>query len=273
MAGSLYGPLVKLRRAREHYEALTAICPRDPKSQMYRLVAEFDADALEYRFYVPRLQSVSPDALALLIGDTLFNLRSALDQLVYELHVRRFRGKVPLDAERQSEFPILLKARSEPTSKWREIKRLAQKERARIEWLQPYHARNDQMRWVRLGLHQLAVLHNIDKHRRFHVVRRAVNLAAVPNFPPGYGFTSTATFGPVEEGAQIDCWAFTALPPNVAREVQMHIAFIDEAFDEPGEFPGWLPVMVVLQAIHNRVLEIIKMFGPLFPVTVFPDPL
>ena len=53
----------------------------------------------------------------------------------------------------------------------------------------------------------------------------------------------------------------------------MHIAFIEEAFDEPREFPGWLPVMVALQAIHNRVLEIIKMFAPLFPVTIFPDPL
>lgn len=56
------------------------------------------SNGLEFPFHVSEIEPLD-QAWLLLIGDAYHKLRTALDQLVYQLHVRHFRGTVPPSVE------------------------------------------------------------------------------------------------------------------------------------------------------------------------------
>ena len=57
-------------------------------------------------------EPIDVEAWAALLDKFVFNLRSALNDLVYELNVLRYDGSVPPDVETVCEFPIF----TEPTT-------------------------------------------------------------------------------------------------------------------------------------------------------------
>jgi len=66
---------------------------------------------------------VDPDWL-LIAAEIMFDLRSALDHLVYLLHVRRHRDRVPKSVATRTQFPIYDLRHSaglyrEPVADWR----------------------------------------------------------------------------------------------------------------------------------------------------------
>jgi hypothetical protein len=118
VAGSLEGPIAKLARAESQVRILQAQIHANVglPGKAWPVHAEVDRGGLEYRFYLRDPPTVEPD-LGLLAGEILFNLRSALDHLGWELHVRRWRGKVPkrikwpgfkkpIEVEGTTQFPI-----------------------------------------------------------------------------------------------------------------------------------------------------------------------
>jgi hypothetical protein len=130
--GSIDQPLAKLRRAAEHYRLIL--------NQYYggftrmRVPVQVEQHGpLEYRLRVGDIDPLAPE-LPLIFGDAYYDLRAALDYLIYQLHVRRFHGNVGPDAARDSAFPILSSRRVYPsgprsgtpvsTRDWKEIKRL-----------------------------------------------------------------------------------------------------------------------------------------------------
>jgi hypothetical protein len=119
-----------------------------------------------------------PRRVAVLVGDYLYNLRSALDHLVYTLAVANLGEPLPEKIARGSEFPIFNDAISYAKGQSRKIGGIAPEAQKTIEEFQPYHAR-------RLRSHPLWLLHelsNIDKHRAPHLAI-AAHLATQPPLP------------------------------------------------------------------------------------------
>lgn len=219
------GSWSKWRRAKRHLETLRHELGVSRGhafgwSKRYRTTHEAHRNGLEYRFYV-NAEKLDTKDWPLLVGDCLFNLRSALDHLVYELHVQRFGNKLPRDL--RSAFPILdgepdgSDGRAADPAKWREIKYLPYPQRRAITWLQPYNRRNDQYRDIRRDLSRIGNFNNIDKHRHLHVLQAAPHMAAVAWFgdPPAWGWRQCTFLGvPLVGKTEVFRWTFDTIPPS-----------------------------------------------------------
>ena len=259
------GAWAKWERAKSHLEALRIELGATPEhpygwSKRYRATPERHRNGLEYRFYVNAVELDTED-WSLLAGDYLFNLRSALDHLIFDLHARRFRGKVPEAIAEKTAFPILSarpagnRGRSRDPARWIEIKHLGFRQRRAITWLQPYNRRNDHFREARHALGEIATLNNIDKHRHLHVLQATPLMAAVAWFgdPPGYGFRQDSFFDmPLVGKTEVFRWTFAAEPPDIARYLDSggHVsAFI--CLHERGKAHLLLPYL-------NKLLESVE---------------
>lgn len=258
MAGSLEGPLAKLGRADRQfgdlYEDIYSVWP----ARRWPLHAERSTDDLEYRFYAGDLpDKLDPDWL-LITGEILFDLRSALDHLAYELHVRHYRGRVPKDVEGRTQFPIY---DDEQTfnDNHRRIRSLSTRDQRALRWLQPFNDRNDAREPVRYWLSKLNALHNIDKHRRLHQVAAAQSIATAPPFPDDPGFHTTPVWGPVESGAHVDTWTFTKSP----RRSVAHPGAIVEVTLNP--LDEWVTINMLLSRTIVCVRAVLYRFRDRFP--------
>jgi hypothetical protein len=211
---SLEGPLAKLARGQLQLialeqQVLSVWPPYEPRA----VRTEVHRGGLEYRFYLGELPSIEP-RWAFMAGEIMFNLRASLDYLAYELHVRRFRGALPPEVEGITQFPIY-----ERPGAWdsnlRRIETLSKRDHTALRHLQPDVTRRDKWAHVRRDLADLNALHNIDKHRKLHLVTSAQVLALGVNFPPDVGFQTERTWGPVESHSHIETWTFTKLPPEM----------------------------------------------------------
>lgn len=97
-----------------------------------------------------------PAIINILIGEIIYNLRAALDYLVYELGILD-SGK----AQERCQFPIesTPKGWTKHEASW--LMGLSDVHKAAIESLQPYNG----CKWTEL----LREISNIDKHRRLHI--------------------------------------------------------------------------------------------------------
>lgn len=159
-------------RAREHLEALE-LCAAGYTGDEANLVVDESEGTKKLRF-----PNEPPIAIAILAGEIVYQLRSALDHLAFELVKRNPTGvSLPKEWERKCQFPLCLKVPTHgdpaitytlpvPLSYFRKsLPGITSEVCAVIEQLQPYNGGNGptQLGW----LEQLA---NVDKHRHFHVV-------------------------------------------------------------------------------------------------------
>jgi hypothetical protein len=266
MAGSLEGPLAKLDRADRQFGQLHEDIYTVWPAQRWPLHAERSADNLEYRFHVGDLpDKLDPDWL-LVTGEILFDLRSALDHLAYELHVRHFRGRVPRDVEGRSQFPIYNDEQAFSANHGR-IGSLSMRDQRALRWLQPFNDRSDGWEPVRLWLSKLNAVHNIDKHRRLHQVAAAQSIASEPVFPDDLGFRTTPVWGPVVSGAHVDTWTFTKSPDG---PVVHPGAIVEVTLNPLGE---WVTINMLLSRTIECVRAVLYRFRDRFPpVSEFQPP-
>jgi hypothetical protein len=156
------GFLLKLGRAEEHLDTLDARIGEYFADKPYVSVREYDPQH-NTRLAGIRITKRPPTDLALVIGDYLHNLRSALDHLAWELVIASGGKPSP-----RTEFPIYKDARvyQRKTSGIAIRPCIAPHVGTFIEGLQPYHQGDDAL------LHPLWILHelsNIDKHRTLHL--------------------------------------------------------------------------------------------------------
>lgn len=99
-----------------------------------------------------------PSEMATTFGDLLFNLRSALDHAIWELHA-------PADRKANVEFPVCLDRKEWAAVSARKIGMLSTEEKTTIEAMQPFNAAvpSEDPLW------QLHELNRIDKHRVLHL--------------------------------------------------------------------------------------------------------
>ena len=155
----LDGVLAKYDRAKEQFDEflgeVDAWFNSDPEPHFSR--GYFDTKNWEWveRF---QIREHPPARLGVLLGDSIHNLRSALDHLIWQVTI--LDGATPDDA---TQFPIASKSKSQfDRMADRRIPGLRAKHRALVKRVQPYHAGN---RAHAHPLSVLAALSNTDKHR------------------------------------------------------------------------------------------------------------
>lgn len=164
---SLDGVDQRIARADEYLDLIEREVAPLRASDSYRLIGHFDRDTSEYVFRVEA--SEFPAGVGVLVSEVAHHLRSALDNLAWELV--RARGGTP-KRDRDIEFPI--RKDKPPSDTWQEapLPGLTREDRTIVEDAQPYHFGPYWHR--RHVLFLLAHLNNIDKHRSLHVGLLAV---------------------------------------------------------------------------------------------------
>src|SRR5947209_7233646 len=84
MSSRLDGVRAKIERAKKHIGDLDGIWWRFKKAGAYRISSKTDRKTGERRYYVKSLRKV-PTEVPILAGDAIQNLRSALDQLAFQM--------------------------------------------------------------------------------------------------------------------------------------------------------------------------------------------
>jgi hypothetical protein len=162
----------KVQRAREHLEALE-LCASRYTSDETNLVIDESEGAKKLRF-----PNEPPIDITILAGEIVYQLRSALDHLAFELVKSNPTGvALPKDWERDCHFPLCLKVPTQgsppiamslplPFNFFRKtLPEITPEAFAEVERLQPYNRGNGptQLGWIEKLAH-------IDKHRHFHVL-------------------------------------------------------------------------------------------------------
>ncbi|MGP0107252.1 MAG: hypothetical protein ACLPR9_00030 [Acidimicrobiales bacterium] len=261
-------PVARLSWAAHHYRTLKNELHGGVDRMVRPVRVETHRSGLEYRFYVKDIEPLD-ERWPFVFGDCLHSLRASLDHLVFQLHLRHFRGNVPKAAIKDSGFPIFVKPPTvqgggvKPLEQWPTIKRLAARERTAIAWLQPYHRRNDWATPFRQALRDVHTLDIADKHRQPHFVHVGMSSVPVPNaIPPELGFRNDPQFGvPLVSNAHVDTWTFVKPPPS--HYVDMHPGVESTVGLEHGG--ERLEVLANLGGCVLCVAQVINRFADRFP--------
>lgn len=189
----------KLRRAREHLDTLKAETDAWLRSKPYRLSDDVDVQTGE-KLLMAELTEPVPTRFSAIVGDFVHNMRSALDNLVYDLaDAHTGVGNLTQRQIKDLAFPMWNKPPKADEERAR-IGPLKPEARAFIKEAQP-HTRGDEssayLPWI---LHDLSVK---DKHRFPHL--GVLHPERISFFKPGTsGFiVAESTWGTLEGRAEI----------------------------------------------------------------------
>jgi hypothetical protein len=180
----------KFRRAHAYRERFERRVDRFVHSNAYSVVRHDDVEAGK-RLWIVHVNKRPPlIRWGALIGDCLFNFRSALDHLAFDLALANKKGRLTAEEEERSEFPIFHKRAPTKGELDRKIGAVHPEARKRIEHMQPYGRKG------RAALKYLDLLHNFDKHRTLHLVV-SVSTGLAYSGEMEFDFIS---LGPLEKG-------------------------------------------------------------------------
>ena len=255
---------LRLDRALQHLRSLETEARRWRQGHPYRVTHEPDPQTSKKRIRVEVLEQ-PPAAIRLLIGDCVHNLRSALDNLIYELLVARHGDPPPTKFVEYSEFPIFSQPMSAKARK-RRIGGIAPVVRTIIEGLQPYN------RGQKFASDPLWVLHElsrIDKHRLPLVV-----LMVPAAFAFFKGEPTGAPVGiskiewnprPIEDDAIIAWYEPDPNYPHKEIEVDLtHIFGI--GFGQGSPASGWEITMTLKRIYHHIIRKVVPPHRPFLPL-------
>ncbi len=132
-----YNHQLKLDRALQHLQSLESKVRLWKEGDTHRYIPEFDRKSGKKRIKVEILDT-PPIEFGIIIGDCLHNLRSALDNLVYELIVACHGDPPPPRFVERSEFPIFGPKVMNSSACQKRIGGIAPAAQAIIKELQPY---------------------------------------------------------------------------------------------------------------------------------------
>lgn len=247
----------KVARGDEHIDALREAVRDHFDKDKHTLVVKKDANRPDgVRFDLPM---DAPARIALIAGDAVQNLRSALDYLACALVVGN--NSKPTEA---TQFPLMLrnidgKGNTIPVKIDGEVHPDAL---AVVEALQPYHAGHpSQAAMVRLG--QLKELSNVDKHRHLPIVVTRLAEGSHIYEPPG-GLPDEMTFvliGHMDDGADFGPIEGVQMKGRISLQVAIGPSVPIGA--DPPAFPkGYEPLVSTLRAISGKVHRVIEELRP-----------
>jgi hypothetical protein len=214
---------LKVGRAERHLEELKTEISEYSKIRPYEAVRDRQLDPNAY-VYRAHLREDPPPCLALIVGDFIHNLRSALDHVAVALSKAKWKSKAHFPFVEHDLWETDIET-GEYVSKWatdrelwaRYTSGMAEEPLAIIKALQPYRSAED------AATHPLRILHtldNTDKHRRLAIVTLGLLNAATTI----YTDDRSALFhqwlpGMVEDGAVVAAFPFE----DASAEVNVHI--------------------------------------------------
>ena len=255
---------LKLKRADRHIQELEAALLAFRRNNPYKVDTKEDEQTRSLVYYITQAEEI-PAAISLVAGDTLQNLRTALDHLAWQLTPASSRNS-------QTAFPISDDATKYSLEKGRKIKGIPKAAIDAIDATKPYKGGNDRL-W------QLHKLNNIDKHRLLvtvgasfrsvnvapHVIGMmlkagvAMHLGLKPEAAlqmPDIHLRPDDNLFPLKVGSELFIDAPGAEPnPKITFQ-------IDVVFGEPGVCEGE-PVLETLKNMSSLVGGIVSDFTPL----------
>jgi len=264
----LTGVDLKIGRAKRKLADLderikTAFAPN-----LYRISSEFDSEIAEQVYSVHDLPAIDPE-WALEIGEVLYQLRSALDHLAWQLV--ELNGSSPSE---QTQFPIRDSPNDKNGQRLPLQTLLPQVKDAQIlkpiDECQPYNAGDGTDHTIQKArttpLWHLKALNNVDKHRLLLVVVSAVDFDSMwwgwhDETPPAYRLN----FDPLTEGDPVAWFDFggTRAPEHFDPHPAVRVTLRDP------EAPA-LRLLPLVPAIENLAwwvesYVVDERFRPLFP--------
>ena len=194
---ALEGIRGKVRRAEDGLalltDEMTRFCRELQESVQHEVREDRDEQVWVYRGETPN----APIEWSIRIGEILYNLRSALDHLAWQLVLANGQTPGPHTA-----FPIVDREPAWNSRRDRDLRGMSEPAIAQIRWLQPYGGGLNLPFDVSAFLH-LHTLCNIDKHR--HLILAAINLdLGRPIFnsgpPPVRGLEGSVYSGVISAG-------------------------------------------------------------------------
>ncbi len=167
MPPSLDPSLLKVKRAKEHRDALEKY-ERETfavESNRPRLGIKLDpvtGDYVHFINYMPDLEGFL-DRCSLILGDTLHNLRSALDRLAYQLALLKTGGNIR--NPKSIQFPICDSVEAFDKAKRKWLREIARDHVVIMERFQGYHRVDGGQDPYFHPLSKLRDLSIVDKHR------------------------------------------------------------------------------------------------------------
>ncbi len=168
---------LKLERAREHLDVLTAEIDHFTASRPYEVVHEDDANTGEQLLYAVPVQRPDP-ALGLVLGDLVHDLSAALDHAIYGLSVTHAERPLSERARRSLGYPIHLDGHEFERQGRPKLRFLPAQLQAVIVADQPFQGPTDTAR-LNHPLEVLRELWNADKHRSLLLVTAQPELIGV----------------------------------------------------------------------------------------------
>ena len=199
-----------------------------------------------------------PVKLSIIVGEMLYQFRSALDHLFFDLVKRNNgTGSLPSGWERICQFPLITKLPDGydspplPRDKFNcgVLDALTNEAFTFIEGVQPYYHGREASRLLYL----LNKLSNIDKHR--HLNTTILTVGRTQTAVTREGYTSTALSPWLPSGAEIKTLLFH--PFDVTEDVEVTDEFTGQVlFDEPEIGPPHtIPVHDVVYVFPNFMLN------------------
>lgn len=169
---------LKIDRAAQHLEELKAILPTGLSTPHRFTVAEDGDDETGWTYRLSTPFTIDPFT-PVILGDFLFNIRSALDHMAVALSSR--------PDDKRIQFPIFDRepGNAEERARWRDqTQGIAQEPLRLIQQVQPYTARQRTGGRPTLGpehqaLSILSRLQNADKHRRLLVATQGLAISSL----------------------------------------------------------------------------------------------
>ena len=159
----------RYHRANAHYTAIAEQWRQLIEEEPYETSLKVDDDG-SGRIAIYATYEPLPEIFGLELGEMLYQLRAALDHVIYATAVRETGQDPPPDHD-VLEFPITMSPDAFQRAAWK-IAPLSEEFRPLIEWVQPYNADKVPEPGNVLNT-SLGLLHEwarIDRHRRLHVI-------------------------------------------------------------------------------------------------------
>jgi len=198
MVSSIRSAELKLARAAKHLRAIKRCIATYSASQPHKVIAKAKG---KRKVNVPKSP---PQAISVLAGEMVYQLRSALDHLTFEV-IKSNPNVATIDPDWRDhcQFPLrtkIPKGRTPPLAKnefFRSLPGISDKAFAIIERMQPYYSTSA----VNNALRFLAHLSNIDKHRHLNLIRPRVRQRQYIRFGSGL---ATGGWQMLDRGAIVD---------------------------------------------------------------------
>jgi hypothetical protein len=242
MSHPLQGALDRINRAQQHladFEGRQSVFGQDYHDS---LVIEFDANKDNKPVIHPGKPVYFDRLFGILVGEIVYNLRAALDYLVYELAIKD-TGHI----QDGTQFPICDEKRTFDGVQGKFLVGLNPAHRAAIESLQPYRGCD----WTPI----LRDISNPDKHRRLTAPSHsfAVRMSTMPS---GRGLMKDFGTAPIVRSVR------RTVHPSVEREVDVYLSSEAPIIIDVGGRAQ--PVVKTMKYVKARVTETLEAFKPEF---------